>query len=63
VAVSVVVWVWRRPAQLVTAPDGFGPRYFLLPFIAFGWTLLMLVRSSPVQPLRLAAVALLCVLC
>jgi hypothetical protein len=49
------------PAQLITAPDGFGPRYFFLPFIAFSWTLLMLVRTAPGPALRVATVALLCV--
>ena len=49
------------PAPLISAPDGYGPRYFFLPFIAFAWTLLILIRSSPVRRLRVAALALLCI--
>ena len=34
------------PAPLVSDPAGGGPRYFFLPFIAFGWLLLALWRDS-----------------
>jgi hypothetical protein len=48
------------PAPLISDPVSAGQRYFFLPFIAFGWTLLLLLRYSPVRPLRLAAAILLC---
>jgi hypothetical protein len=48
------------PAPLVSDPVSLGQRYFFLPFIAFGWTLLVLLRYSPLQPLRLGAAILLC---
>jgi hypothetical protein len=47
------------PAPPVSEPDGYGPRYFFLPFIAFGWSLLLLIRQSPRRPLQLACAVLL----
>jgi hypothetical protein len=49
------------PAPLISDPVDAGPRYFFLPFIAFAWTLLLLVRHSPLRPLVLASAVLLCV--
>jgi hypothetical protein len=48
------------PAPLISDPVFAGPRYFFLPFVAFAWALLLLVRLAPLRPLQLAAVALLC---
>lgn len=47
------------PAPLVSDPVSAGQRYFFLPFVAFGWTLLLLVQYAPVRPLRLACAILL----
>jgi hypothetical protein len=49
------------PAPLISDPVVAAPRYFFLPFIAFGWALLLLVRDSPLRPLRVASAILLCV--
>jgi hypothetical protein len=47
------------PAPLVSDPVSLGQRYFFLPFVAFGWTLLLLLRYAPLPPLRLACAILL----
>jgi hypothetical protein len=48
------------PAPLISDPVSAGQRYFFLPFVAFGWTLLLLLRYAPLQRLRFAAAILLC---
>jgi hypothetical protein len=48
------------PAPLVSDPVSDGPRYFFLPFVAFAWSLILLLRYAPVRPLRLAGGILLC---
>jgi hypothetical protein len=48
------------PAPLISDPVHAGPRYFFLPFIAFAWTLLLLVRVSAMRPLQAVAIGLLC---
>jgi hypothetical protein len=47
------------PAPLESDPFSAGQRYFFLPFVAFGWTLLLLLRYAPLPPLRLACAILL----
>lgn len=47
------------PAPLITDPGTSGPRYFFLPFVVFGWVLLMLWRHADLARLRTAAALLL----
>jgi hypothetical protein len=44
---------------LATDPVTDGPRYYLLPFVTFGWVLLMILRKAPLRGLALAAAILL----
>jgi hypothetical protein len=47
------------PVPLVSDPVGVGPRYYFLPFVAFGWTLLVIVRKAPLPALAIASGVLL----
>jgi hypothetical protein len=49
------------PAPLISDPASAGPRYYFLPFVAFGWTLIALWRSATTEQLKLASLVLLCV--
>jgi hypothetical protein len=49
------------PAPLISHPVVAGPRYFFLPFVAFAWALLLIVRDARQAALRIAAALLLCV--
>jgi hypothetical protein len=49
------------PAPLLSNPVNAGPRYFFLPFVAFSWTLLCILRDDRARILRIAAGVLLCV--
>lgn len=44
------------PEPLVTDPALNGPRYYFLPYVALGWTLVLLIRDAPPGPLRNAFV-------
>jgi hypothetical protein len=48
------------PAPLVSDPAGAGPRYYFLPFVAFGWVLIALWRRIGVDRLRTASAVLFC---
>jgi hypothetical protein len=49
------------PAPLVSNPVNAGPRYYFLPFVAFSWTLLCILRDDRARILRIVAGVLLCV--
>lgn len=47
------------PEPLVSNPVNAGPRYFFLPFVAFSWTLLCILRDDRARILKIAAGVLL----
>ena len=47
------------PVPLESDPVTNGPRYYFLPFLTFGWVLLLILRDAPVRRLVLAAAVLL----
>jgi hypothetical protein len=60
IATGVFTVLCAFPAPLVSDPQGAGPRYYFLPFVAFGWVLLALWRRIDVGRLRTASGVLLC---
>jgi hypothetical protein len=59
-AAGVFTGLSAVPVPLISDPAGGAPRYYFLPFVAFGWVLLALWRYADVGRLRVAAGALLC---
>jgi hypothetical protein len=47
------------PLPLQSDPVTTGPRYYFLPFVTFGWVLLLILKDVPVRSLALAAAILL----
>jgi hypothetical protein len=60
-ALSALVFtaVSSLPLPLGSDPLGAGPRYYFLPFVAFGWTLLLIVRKAPQPAVAIASGVLL----
>lgn len=49
------------PLPLESDPVTNGPRYYFLPFLTFGWVLLLILRDAPIRSLALGAAILLAV--
>jgi hypothetical protein len=47
------------PSPLVSDPVSTGPRYYFLPFVAFGWVLILILKDAPLRGLAVAAAVLL----
>jgi hypothetical protein len=47
------------PEPLVSDPVSTGPRYYLLPFVAFAWVLIVIAKDAPLRGLAVAATVLL----
>jgi hypothetical protein len=48
-----VITALRDP--LGSDPVSTGPRYYFLPFVAFGWVLILIAKDAPVRGLAVAA--------
>jgi hypothetical protein len=47
------------PDPLVSDPVSTGPRYYFLPFVAFAWALILILKDAPLRGLAIAAAVLL----
>jgi hypothetical protein len=47
------------PDPLESDPVSAGPRYYFLPFVAFGWVLILIAKDAPLRGLAVAAAILL----
>ena len=60
-AAGVLTVLSAVPAPLISDPAGGGPRYFVLPFVGFAWSLIVMWRYTELVPVRIATGLLLVV--